>query len=85
MSRPYGSRIAGSATDTAARELTAAEIQWNQTPAPTTESAPILDRALDLIVEIENDDVADMVESLALFIIERDNSMPRREQSSLER
>ena len=52
-----------------------ADIRWDQTPVPWSDSAPLLDLAAEMILTIEDDAIADLVEGLALLIVERDEQI----------
>ena len=47
------------------------QIRWDLEPASWPDSAALLDLAADRIPSIEDDDLADLVEQLALTLIER--------------
>ena len=55
----------------ASHELTADEITWAQRPAPRTDPRPLLDVASEIVLTIEDNDLADLVEALALMVIEQ--------------
>ena len=58
---------------TAARDpVTPERISWASVPVPWSDSSTLLDRAADVNLRIKDDVVADLVEQLALLVIEKD-------------
>ena len=55
--------------------LRADEIRWNLTPAPSPSSAPLMAIVAQRLPPIDDEFVADLVEQLAVAVVERDEEL----------